>query len=173
MIMKKTLFIAFISVFLSSCSALRPQPANHGLAAHGVNSDKPTRILRFSAIGYGAESTFSGYTRGQKRLLALRAAKLDAYRSLAEQLYGVRIYGNTTVSAMMTKHDSFRAFIDATIRGARIISITPMSDGNYETTAEVELREDFFERSNALLRGHHPVGMVSSGSMSQVSHYQP
>ena len=170
--MKKTLLIVSLSLFLSSCSTLKGFMPNQESTLMVPQLPEGTpKILRFSAIGYGAESTFTGYTRGQKRLLALRAAKLDAYRALAEQLYGVRIYGNTTVSAMMTKHDSFRAYIDATIRGARIISITPMSDGNYETTAEIEIREDFFRHAMSYMRGHYPTGMVTAGSLAQVGYY--
>jgi hypothetical protein len=47
-------------------------------------------LMKISGIGYGAESTFGAYTAGQRRLMAIRASKLDAYRALAEQLYGHR-----------------------------------------------------------------------------------
>jgi hypothetical protein len=103
---------------------------------------KPVRV---AAIGYGAESTYEGYTPGQQRLMAIRASKLDAYRSLAEQIYGIRINGNTTVSAMMAKSDGMRARVDAMVRGARIVSITPMADGNYETVVEVFFDPEFYK----------------------------
>ena len=98
----------------------------------------PADIVRLTAVGYGATSAFDGYSPGQKRLMAMRASKLDAYRSLAEQIHGFRITGNTTVAAMMVKSDSFRVYIDAHIRGARVQTVTPMSDGNYETVIEVD-----------------------------------
>lgn len=99
------------------------------------------RPIRISAIGHGAMSSYDGYTAGQKRLMAMRASKLDAYRSLAEQVYGIRLTGNTTVSAMMAQNDSFRVYIDAYLRGARVQSITPMADGNYETVLEMDFDE--------------------------------
>ena len=104
-------------------------------------SSEPVRI---EAVGYGASSSFDGYTPGQKRLLAIRAARLDAYRALAEQVYGVRITGGTTVSAMITQSDSFRSFVDAQLRGARTVTVTPMAEGNYEVVVEMYLNQDFY-----------------------------
>ena len=101
----------------------------------------PQRIAKLTAVGYGATSSYDGYTVGQRRLMAMRASKLDAYRSLAEQVYGVRVAGNSTVAAMMAQNDSFRVFVDAYLRGARVLSITPMADGNYETIMELAFDE--------------------------------
>jgi hypothetical protein len=101
--------------------------------------------VRISAIGYGTESLYEAYTPGQRRLMAIRASKLDAYRALAEQINGVKVEGNTTVSAMAVKSDSFRARVNALVRGGRVISVTPMADNNYETVIEVFVDRDFFD----------------------------
>ncbi len=105
---------------------------------------KPERI-KISGIGYGAESTYSAYTPGQRRLMAIRASKLDAYRALAEQLYGIKIDSNTAISTLTAKNDSFRARVNAVVRGARVVSVTPMADHNYETVLEVYVDKRFFE----------------------------
>lgn len=102
--------------------------------------------IRLTAVGYGATSNFEGYTAGQKRLMAMRASKVDAYRAIAEQIYGVRIKGQTTVSAMVAQSDSFRSYVDAYVRGARVLSVTPMADGNYETELELDLPVNFMDR---------------------------
>lgn len=102
----------------------------------------PKERVRVAAIGYGTESLYEAYTPGQRRLMAIRASKLDAYRSLAEQLNGIEIEGNTTVGAMAVKSDSFRARISAVVKGARVTSVTPMADGNYETVIEVFVDPD-------------------------------
>jgi len=109
-----------------------------------VTYRKPERI-KIAGIGYGAESTFSAYTPGQRRLMAIRASKLDAYRALAEQLYGVKIDSNTAISTLTAKNDSFRARVNAVVRGARVVSVTPMADNNYETVLEVYVDKGFFE----------------------------
>lgn len=101
--------------------------------------------IKITGVGYGAQSTYEGFTDGQKRLMAIRASKLDAYRSLAEQLYGIKIDSNTSVATMTAQSDSFRARVNAVVKGARIVSITPMSDNNYETVLEVFVDRRFFE----------------------------
>ncbi len=111
-----------------------------------VAESKP-ELMKISGIGYGAESTFGAYTPGQRRLMAIRASKLDAYRALAEQLYGIKIDSNTSISTMTAKSDSFRARVNAVVRGARIVSVTPMADRNYETVLEVYVDKRFFEQT--------------------------
>ncbi|MGC9385527.1 MAG: LPP20 family lipoprotein [Hydrogenovibrio sp.] len=105
------------------------------------------QLIKITGIGYGAESTYDGYTPGQRRLMAIRAAKLDAYRSLAEQLYGIKIDSNTSIATLTAQNDSFRARVNAIVRGARVVSITPMADHNYETTLEVYIDKSFFENA--------------------------
>ena len=102
--------------------------------------------MRITATGYGATSNFDGYSSGQRRLMAMRASKLDAYRALAEQVYGVRIKGNTTVGALVAQNDGYRVYVDAYLRGARVVSVTPMAEGNYETEVEIEMPADFARR---------------------------
>lgn len=116
---------------------------------------KKPQLIKITGIGYGSESTYEAYTPGQRRLMAIRASKLDAYRSLAEQIYGIKIDSNTTVSAMMAKNDSFRARVNAVVRGARIVSVTPMADHNYETVLEVYVDKNFF-RQNFVYSGDCP-----------------
>lgn len=127
----KTLLVAsiFASALLSGCSSI------------SLNSPRSERIVKLTAVGYGSASSYERYTEGQKKLMAMRASKLDAYRSMAEQVYGVRITGNSTVAAMMIQSDNFRVYIDAYVRGARVSNITQMADGNYETTIEMDFDE--------------------------------
>lgn len=111
---------------------------------------KPYRqpqLIKITGIGYGAESTYEAYTPGQRRLMAIRASKLDAYRSLAEQLHGIKIDSNTSISTLTAKNDSFRARVNAIVRGARVVSVTPMADRNYETVLEVFVDRNFFNNA--------------------------
>ncbi|HEY9018259.1 LPP20 family lipoprotein [Thiomicrospira sp.] len=159
----------------ASASAVQPQPAAQPQQApvvettqvetapqkpvqqakQEVKAEQPAPIIvkqrprqeriKITGVGYGAQSTYEGFTDGQKRLMAIRASKLDAYRSLAEQLYGIKIDSNTSVATMTAQSDSFRARVNAVVKGARIVSITPMSDNNYETVLEVFVDRRFFE----------------------------
>ena len=110
----------------------------HTISLSSAPEYQANRIVKLSAVGYGAPSSYERYADGQKRLMAMRASKLDAYRAMAEQVYGVRVTGGSTVSSLMVQNDSFRVSIDAYVRGARVTNITQMADGNYETTIEMD-----------------------------------
>ncbi len=157
--MKNIFWIIPIVGLLPACGML-PTKSNDKPSAPAVVSRAPTsmgatmplsipyRTVKLTAIGYGNMGVFEGYTPGQRRLMAMRAAKLDAYRALAEQVHGVRVTGNSTVAAMVSQNDSFRVLVDAYVRGAKVASITPMAENNYETVLELELGSDFFESFN-------------------------
>lgn len=108
--------------------------------------DMPPVVLptKVTAVGYGAMPVGEGLTSAQRHLLAMRAAKLDAYRALAETVSGIKITGTSTVSAMALTSDSYKAYIEAYMRGARIVSITPLPDGAFETILELTLGGDFY-----------------------------
>ena len=74
----------------------------------------------------------------QQRLLAIRASKLDAYRSLTEQVYGQQLDATTTVADMTILSDTFRAKVEGVIYGATVVSITPVGDDTYETTMSLD-----------------------------------
>jgi hypothetical protein len=100
---------------------------------------------KFSALGYGSMGSYPQYTVGQQKLMAMRAAQVDAYRNLAEQVQGFRLTGGTTVSAFALQSDTIRTYVDAYIRGARIVGVTATGDGNYQANVELELSNRFFD----------------------------
>ena len=143
-VIKRVLLLLPI-VLLAACSSL-PNILSNAFTPNTPKQQTVTmRPVTLTAIGYGATIPNSNYTEGQKRLMAMRASKLDAYRALAEQVYGVRITSNSTIAGLAAQHDSFRAYVDAYIRGAKIVTVTPMADGNYETVLELELNEQFYQ----------------------------
>lgn len=97
--------------------------------------------VKIRATGYGAPPK-SFYPDPQRRLMAMRAAKIDAYRSLAERIYGVQIWGGTTLGDMVVEKDRFRVYIDTHLSGARVIAENPIEDGSYETIVEVRVDQD-------------------------------
>ena len=74
----------------------------------------------------------------QQRLLAIRAARIDAYRGLVEQVYGLYLDSTTTIAEMMVKSDSFRARVEGVIYGATLTSITPVNNDTYEVTLTLD-----------------------------------
>lgn len=97
---------------------------------------------RFVASGLGTQG--SGQMNAtQQRLMAMRAARVDAYRNLSEQLYGVRVSGHSTVNSFATQNDQVRTYVDHYLRGARLINMAQLADGSFEATLEVEVPGNF------------------------------
>jgi len=99
------------------------------------------------ASGYGAPPSRQ-LSPMQKRLLALRAAKLDAIRTLAERVSGIHIWGGATLSDLVVKSDRVHVQLDSFIRGARMISMNHMNDGSYEAVMEVNFNSNVLQRLN-------------------------
>lgn len=94
------------------------------------------------ATGQGAPPGRS-VNAAQARIMTERAAKLDAYRNLLEEAYGVNISGRSTARDFILKNDSIRARVDAYVRGAKVVHTTYHDDGGVEVEMEVTLRQDF------------------------------
>lgn len=92
----------------------------------------------FIGTGYAVISVQNHRLPSQQRLLAIRASKLEAYRALAEQVYGQYLDATTTVADMVVMSDSFRSKVEGVIYGAVLVSITPVSDDTYETTLSLD-----------------------------------
>ncbi len=82
----------------------------------------------------------------QARMLARRAAVVDAYRQLAELVKGVNVDSETTVENMMVSSDVTRTKVSALIQGARIVSEQAVEGGGYTVTMEMSV----FGASNSL-----------------------
>ena len=136
--MKFAAVFAFAAAtLLSACGTVRMPTLTKQVPAHPV-------IVTLNATGYGAVNTAAcngecdRVSPAQRKLLAMRAARLDAYRAMAEQVYGLRIEGGSTVGSLALKDDSFKVYIDAFIRGARVTNSVQREDGTYETTVEMD-----------------------------------
>ena len=83
-------------------------------------------------MGYAVVHSQPGKTPEQRRLVAIRAARLAAMRDLAEQVYGARVTGDTTMTEMRVQDDQLRASVDGLVQGARTVRINPVSGDTYE-----------------------------------------
>ena len=70
------------------------------------------------ATGYAVISVQPHDNPAQQTVAVDRASKLDAYRSLMEQVYGQYLDANTTVGQMIVENDTFRARVQGVIYGA-------------------------------------------------------
>lgn len=146
----KYLIIALSIVLLTACGSLsgkkgKQQQAQIEYQVRELNNRLPSmKPMVLRVTGYGAiDPRAITLTAVQRRLMAMRASKLDAYRTLAERVYGTAISGNTTVENLVARNDRFRSFVDAHVLGARVISQDELSDGSYETLLEMVIDEGF------------------------------
>ena len=95
------------------------------------------------AKGAGAPPTKAS-SAAQARLMAERAAKVDGYRNLLEQTYGLQVLGTTAVRDFITQSDSVRTQVDAFIRGAKVVDTHMLDDGSVEVDMEVTLGKEFW-----------------------------
>ncbi len=117
-----------------------PQAARPAPRAESAGMVAPLVEKRetLTATGYAVISVQNHRNPAQQRLMAIRAAKLEAYRSLAEQVYGQQLDATTTVADMVVQSDSFRSRVEGVIYGAVLVSITPTGDDTYETTLSLD-----------------------------------
>ena len=80
-----------------------------------------------------------GYLKTVKTLMAIKASKLEAYRELAEQVYGQRIEGNQSLSSLVVDNETLRASVEGVIRGARVIKSYPVGEDTYATELELDM----------------------------------
>lgn len=123
-----------------------------GCARNSVHQDaRADEEDRFDPVvvrvsGFGTyENVATDRLDTRKRLMARRASQLDAYRNLAERVYGTVIYGSSTVSDFVSRNDMFRAYVDTYLRGAKLIAVNEHSDGVVETIMELKLEPRFRE----------------------------
>ncbi len=96
------------------------------------------RIENMTATGYAVIAVQNHRNPAQQRLMAIRASKLDAYRSLTEQIYGLQLDANATVADMVVTSDSFRSKVQGVVYGATLVSITPVGEDTYEPTLSID-----------------------------------
>jgi hypothetical protein len=112
--------------------------ANNDKSKAGLLAPMIERRDTLVATGYAVISVQNHKNPAQQRLLAIRAAKLDAYRALTDQVYGQHLDATTTVSDMTVMSDTFRARVEGVVYGAVLVSITPAGDDTYEATLSLD-----------------------------------
>ena len=94
------------------------------------------------ATGTGAPPT-NAVNVAQARIMALRAATVDAQRNLLEIIKEVNINAETVVRNAIVENDVIKSRVDGVIKGARVLNKKYLSDGSVEVTLGVSLINDF------------------------------
>ncbi len=123
------------------CATLADERRNIYFKSPGDPTEKLTAV-KVGATGYGAPPK-NYYPEGQRRLMTMRASKIDAYRALAEIVGGLHVWGGSAIGDMVIERDRYRVFIDSFVRGAHVVSVDAMEDNTYKTIVEMEVDQRF------------------------------
>ena len=122
----------------SKMAALEVSQTQSMIDLKDVLDASTTNIPTLTAVGYAVTSSQPGRSESQKRLMAIRSARMAAMRDLAEQIHGLQVNSNTTVIDLVVQNDTFRGVVAGTIRGARTVRINPTGADTYEVVLEID-----------------------------------
>ena len=104
----------------------------------GASAAAAAQVPTISGMGYAVISSQPSKNVNQKRLMAIRAARLEATRDLTEQIHGLKVNSRTTMIDAIIQNDTLRATVEGTIRGARTVRINPVGSDTYEVVLELD-----------------------------------
>jgi len=132
---------------------------------------RKAEAVKIRSTGYGAPPK-AFYPDPQRRLMAMRAAKIDAYRNLAERVAGLQVWGGTTIGDMVVEKDRFRVYLDTHLSGARVITESGHEDGTFETIVELKVDQSFLKMTLPQKRHNQDCSQHTSRSQ-QLSNASP
>ena len=124
-------FVA-LTLCLTACDALMSKHVEW-------ETIEPEQYPVLNAVGYAPINAQIGLDVSSKRLMAIKASKLDAYRELAEQVYGQKVHGNQALSNLVLTDNSLKSSVEGVIRGARVIKSYPVGNDTYATELELDM----------------------------------
>ncbi|MCG3730525.1 flagellar assembly lipoprotein FlgP [Vibrio cincinnatiensis] len=93
-----------------------------------------------TAVGYASISEQRGRDEEEKQVRAMRASKIDAYRELAEQIYGMRVTGRADLQDQRLGTELTSGAVDGVIRGAEVVRSYKVGD-SYVTELRLDIRK--------------------------------
>lgn len=97
-----------------------------------------TQPAALTGNGFAQVAAQPGQTLNQRRLLAMRAARLDALRDLTEQVHGIQLTSESLIRDAILRDDRLAAHVSGTLRGARTIAIEPRGEDGYAVTMQLD-----------------------------------
>jgi len=102
------------------------------------NGYKKSCMLKLEGKGVGVAPCNGTCSVAQAKVMARRAAIVDAYRALAEEMYGIKVNGRDTVKNMVLQNSTLRSYVEGLIRGAQIVEES-YKNGIYSVTMNVTI----------------------------------
>lgn len=101
---------------------------------------EPESYPVLKAVGYAPINSQMGGNSNEKTLMAMKASKLDAYKELAEQVYGQKIDGKDTLANMVVNNSQLESSVQGVIRGAKVVKAYPVGEDTYATELELDMQ---------------------------------
>ena len=100
---------------------------------------EPESYPVLNAVGYAPVNAQLGNDESSKTLMAIKASKLDAYRELAEQVYGQKVDGEQELANLILTNNQLKSSVEGVIRGARVVKSYPVGEDTYATELELDM----------------------------------
>lgn len=114
-----------------------------GCASSGGNAAETVKSKSLRASGYSRLDNDTQTPFEQMWLKGQQAARLSAYRSLADSLYQEVLEGDKTVGSQVMSDEAYRVYVDTYLREARAVDTRNLSD-TLKTTLELNLTPRFY-----------------------------
>jgi hypothetical protein len=115
----------------SSSGVSQSSPSNYSAVPYGGSGSDSGEL---TATGYATIDDQPGDSAALRRLMAIRVAKLDAYRILAARVYGQYIDASTSIGDITMTDENFEARVRGVIYDAKLERIKPVGEDTYEVT---------------------------------------
>ena len=96
------------------------------------------QVSSISGMGYAVISIQPAKRADQKRLMAIRAARLEATRDLTEKIHRLKVNSRTKMIDAIIQNEALRATVEGVVRGARTVRINPVGSDTYEVVLELD-----------------------------------
>ncbi|WP_070968743.1 flagellar assembly lipoprotein FlgP [Vibrio sonorensis] len=120
----RTLLFIFMALVMVGCQPLTPIDQGDWL----------------TSVGYASISEQKGRNEEEKQVRAMRASKIDAYRELAEQVYGMRVSGRADLKDQRLGTELTSGAVDGVIRGAEVVRSYKVGD-SYVTELRLDIKK--------------------------------
>ncbi len=129
------IIVFWLTLVLTGC-------ASNGAEQGAVAIPNDGKVLQ--AHGYSQFDDSGRLNVKQRWSSAQQSAKLNAYRSLAHQLYYESLPGNKTVGSQIIGDEVYRVYFDTYLRQARASDYRAVKD-SLKTTVELKLTPRFYQ----------------------------
>lgn len=132
--MIKKLKMTMFSVLFIACTLLMCNPLGENITYAANNTANGEKI---TADGYGVLPT--GIPIGRAKVMARRAAIVDAQRNLVETVQGTAVDSETTVNNFILTDDVVKTKVSGLIKGATVIEEELLEDNMYRVVMSVPM----------------------------------